>query len=426
MNYADSSNLHIAVIGGGVAGLTTALLLQERHAVTLYEKNDYIGGHTNTIAIPDGADAGTPVDTGFIVLNNKTYPLFNKLLRRLECPVRDSDMSFGYYDETSGLQYAGTDLAGLFAQPQNVLKPSYWRFLLEIARFCKTARADLAAGRLTGMTVGDYLDQHGYSAFTRNAYILPMAGAIWSSSLKDIEGFPAEMMIRFWENHGLLSLEDRPQWMTVVGGSRSYVTRAIARLRGSVRVRAAVRSIRRAADGVRVEADGNAPAKFDAVVIAAHADEARAMLADPTDDERRLLGAWRYLPNLTHLHTDESLMPPNRRAWASWNYRRSPAVDAASPVSVTYHMNRLQGLKTERQYFVSLNAPRPPRAETIIREIHYTHPLYTFEAMQSQSELPKLNGVNRTFFCGSYFGYGFHEDAVRSGVQVARAFGIDL
>lgn len=426
MDYAASSNLNIAVIGGGVAGLTAALLLQERHRVTLYEKNDYIGGHTNTILIPDGPDAGTPVDTGFIVLNNKTYPLFTKLLKRLECPVRDSDMSFGYYDEQSGLQYAGTSLLGLFAQPLNALKPSYWRFLREIVRFCRNARADLAAGRLTGVTLGDYLDHHGYSSFTRSAYILPMAGAIWSSSLRDIERFPAEMMIRFWENHGLLSLEDRPRWMTVVGGSRSYITRAMARLHGSVHICAQVRAIRRSLSNVEVQADGHAPARFDVVVVASHADEALTMLADPTDDERRLLGAWRYQSNLTHLHTDASLMPPNRRAWASWNYRRSPVADASSPVFVTYHMNRLQGLRTRRQYFVSLNAPRPPRAETIVRTILYTHPLYTFAALRSQAELPNLNGVNRTFFCGSYFGYGFHEDAVRSGVQVARAFRIDL
>ncbi len=426
MNYAASSNLNMAVIGGGVAGLTSALLLQEKHRVTLYEKNDYVGGHTNTITIADGPDAGTPVDTGFIVLNNKTYPLFNRLLRKLDCPTRDSDMSFGYYDETTRLQYAGTGWMGLFAQPGNALKPAYWRFLLEIARFCKTARADLAAGRLESLTVGQYLDGHGYSGFAREAYILPMAGAIWSSSLKDIEGFPAEMMIRFWENHGLLSLEDRPQWQTVVGGSRRYVQSAIARIGGPVHVRADVKKIERTDAGVRVYVDGHSPELFDAVVVAAHADEALRMLSDPTADEKRLLGAWRYLPNLTHLHTDVSLMPPNRRAWASWNYRRSPAVADSSPVSVTYHMNRLQGLRTQQQYFVSLNAPRLPRDECMIREIRYTHPLYTFDSMATQKELPNLNGVNRTFYCGSYFGYGFHEDAVRSGVAVARAFGIDL
>ncbi|HMP76648.1 MAG TPA: FAD-dependent oxidoreductase [Kiritimatiellia bacterium] len=425
-DFSQTDGLRIAVLGGGVAGLTAALLLQERHRVTLYERNDYIGGHTNTIAIPDGPDAGTPVDTGFIVLNNKTYPLFNRLLRRLDCPVRDSDMSFGYHDEESGLQYAGTGFGGLFAQPLNALKPSYWRFLKEITRFCTTARADLAAGRLAGLTVGEYLAQCGFSPFTRRAYILPMAGAIWSSSMRDIEAFPAEMMIRFWENHGLLSLEDRPQWMTVAGGSQSYVRRAIARMEGSLHVRAPVRSVRREGGAVRVEAEGHPTAAFDAVVLAAHADESLRMLADPSADEQRLLGAWNYQRNFTVLHTDESLMPPNRRAWASWNYRRTAGAGMDGPVPVTYHMNRLQGLHTQRQYFVTLNSPRAPRPETVIREIDYTHPLFSFASMRTQAELPALNGVNRTFFCGSYFGYGFHEDAVRSGVEVAKQFGIAL
>ena len=426
MDYTHASEMRIAVLGGGVAGLTAALLLQQRHRVTLYEKNDYVGGHTNTITIPDGPDAGTPVDTGFIVLNNKTYPLFNRLLARLECPVRNSDMSFGYHDKESGLQYAGTSLSGLFAQPFNAVKPSYWRFLREIARFCRTARADLAAGRLGGLTVGQYLEQCGYTAFTRRAYILPMAGAIWSSSLRDIEAFPAEMMIRFWENHGLLSLEDRPQWMTVTGGSQAYVRRAIARLEGAIYIRAPVTAVRRDGESVRVQAEGHRETVYDAVVLAAHADESLRMLADPSPDEQRLLGAWTYQRNRTVLHTDESLMPPNRRAWASWNYRRHATREMDGPVPVTYHMNRLQGLQTQRQYFVTLNSPRAPRPETIIREIDYTHPLYSFAAMQSQAALPALNGVNRTFFCGSYFGHGFHEDAVRSGVQVARACGIDL
>lgn len=426
MDYRAANGLNIAVIGGGVAGLTAALLLRERHRVTLFEKNDYVGGHTHTIALPAGPDAGTPVDTGFIVLNNKTYPLFNRLLARLGVATRNSDMSFGYHDERTGLQYAGTGIGGLFAQRRNLLKPAYWRFLREIVRFCRAARADLAHGRLAGLTVARYLDQRGFSSFVREAYIYPMAGAIWSSSLKDIESFPAEMMIRFWENHGLLSLEDRPQWMTVVGGSQAYVRKALALLDGAYRVRAPVESVIRHDDGVRVQAVGYAAQTYDVAVLAAHADESLQMLADPSADETRLLGAWRYLPNLTILHTDESLMPPNRRAWASWNYRRHAGLDRATPVTLTYHMNRLQGLRTERQYFVTLNSPRPPRPETVIREIHYTHPLYTFEALRSQAELPKLNGVRRTFFCGSYFGYGFHEDAVRAGAAVAHHFGIEL
>lgn len=426
MDYRSTSGLNIAVIGGGVAGLTAALLLRMRHRITLFEKNDYVGGHTNTIVIPNGPDTGTPVDTGFIVLNNKTYPLFNRLLQRLDCPIRDSDMSFGYHDERTGLQYAGTGFGGLFAQRRNLFSPGHWRFLREIIRFCRTARADLAAGRLAGLTVGRYLETHAYSTLVREAFILPMAGAIWSSSLRDIEGFPAEMMIRFWENHGLLSLEDRPQWQTVVGGSQAYVRKALNLLAGAYHVNAGVESVTRLPTGVRVQPRGHTAQEFDAVVLAAHADESLRMLADPSPDEQRLLGAWRYLANHTVLHTDASLMPPHRRAWASWNYRRHTGLDAATPVTLTYHMNRLQGLRTTRPYFVTLNSPRPPRPETVVREFHYTHPLYTFDAMRTQDNLPALNGVNRTFFCGSYFGYGFHEDAVRSGVAVAQHFGIEL
>ncbi len=426
MDYRAATGLNIAVIGGGVAGLTAALLLRERHRVTLFEKNDYVGGHTHTIAIPDGTDAGTPVDTGFIVLNNKTYPLFNRLLRRLECPIRDSDMSFGYFDERTGLQYAGTGFGGLFAQRRNILKPGYWGFLRGIARFCRAARADLAAGRLAGLTVDRYLASRAIPPRVREAFILPMAGAIWSSSLRDIEGFPAEMLIRFWENHGLLSLEDRPQWQTVRGGSQAYVRKALERMAGSFHVNAGVESVTRSPTGVRVQPRGRASLEFDAAVLAAHADESLRMLADPSADERRLLGAWRYLPNHTVLHSDESLMPPIRRAWASWNYRRHGGLDAASPVTLTYHMNRLQGLRAARPYFVTLNSPRPPRPESVVREMRYTHPLYTFDAMATQEALPLLNGVNRTFFCGSYFGNGFHEDAVRSGAAVAEHFGIAL
>lgn len=426
MNWEASGGLHIAVIGGGVAGLTAAYLLQRRHRVTLFERNDYVGGHTNTVEIPDGPDAGTAVDTGFIVLNHKTYPLLHRLLSQLDCEVRWSDMSFGYYDETTGFHYAGTGFSGLFAQRSNLFNPAHWRFLLSIARFCARARDDLATGALAGLSVGAYLEQVGVGSLTRDAYVFPMASAIWSSSLRDIAQFPAEMMIRFWENHGLLSLKDRPRWQTIVGGSQTYVRRILSRHAIDCRIRAAVERVERRNGSVRIYPHGVDPIDADAVVIAAHADEALAMLADPSPDERRLLSAWRYQANRTLLHTDASLMPPNRRAWASWNYRRHRSLAEESPVSVTYHMNRLQGLRTAREYFVSLNSPTLPRDEMIIREMVYTHPLYTFDALASQAELPRLNGTNRTFFCGSYFGYGFHEDAVRSAVAVGRLFGIEL
>jgi predicted NAD/FAD-binding protein len=422
----DSEPKRIAVIGAGVAGLTAAWLLQRKHHVTVFEKNRYAGGHTNTVVLEEGPDAGTPVDTGFIVLNNKTYPLFNQLLARLRCPTRTSDMSFAFYDEASGLQYAGTGLNGLFAQRRNLVSLSYLGMLREMGRFCARSRRDLHAGALSGRTVGEYLSACRYSPMLRNCYILPMAGAIWSAAYRDLDEFPAEMLMRFWENHGLLSLRDRPTWMTVEGGSQRYVRAILADFRGRVELGASVAHVRREADAVVVHDTERGDLRFDYAVLGAHADESLRLLADPSDAERALLGAWRYQENRTVLHTDPSVMPPNRRAWASWNYVHGRDATADQPVSVTYHMNRLQGLRTTQPYFVTLNNGHRVRREKIVREILYTHPLFDFGAMASQASLPDLNGVRRTYYCGSYFGYGFHEDAVRSAVHVARSFGIDL
>lgn len=416
----------IAVVGSGVAGLTVAYLAQQRHRITLWEKNDYVGGHTNTVLLPSGPDAGTPVDTGFIVLNDKTYPLFTRLLARLGCNTQDGDMSFGFFSEETGLQYAGTGFNGLFAQRRNLLNPRYLSLLREIMRFCGRAQVDLRENRLAGVTVGDYLGRCGYSPMLRSCYILPMAAAIWSASQRDMDAFPAEMLIRFWDNHGLLSLQDRPRWMTVAGGSQTYVRKILSTFTGEVRLGSSPAHVRREAEGVVIRTRDGAEHRYDAVVLAAHADESLALLADPSDAERRLLGAWRYQENRTVLHTDAGVMPPNPRAWASWNYVHRRGFSESDPVPVTYHMNRLQRLQTQQPYFVTLNAGATVRPDRIVREFTYLHPLYTFGAMGSQAALPQLNGVRNTYFCGSYFGYGFHEDAVRSGVAVARALGTEL
>jgi predicted NAD/FAD-binding protein len=426
MLRSHEESLRVVVVGSGVAGLTAAYLLQQKHRVTLLEKNTYAGGHSNTVVLPDGPDAGTAIDTGFIVCNDQTYPLFLRLLARLGCPTQPSEMSFGFHSEVTGLQYAGTGWRGLFASPRNAVNPRYLAMLAEIIRFSSRARADLAAGLLRGRTIGDYLAWRGFSEHVTRSYIVPMAAAIWSATQRSIRDFPAEALIRFWANHGLLSLRNRPNWMTVAGGSHRYVKTLLSQLQMPCRLGAAIAHIRREHNGAVLTMRDGTEERYDAVVLAAHADEALRLLADPSEAERRLLGAWSYQENRTLLHTDESVMPSNRHAWASWNHVQRRGGSDDDPVAVSYHMNRLQNLSAQRSYFVTLNNGHSVRREHVLREILYTHPVYTFEAMATQDALPQLNGVRRTFFCGSYFGYGFHEDAVRSAVEVARRLGTDL
>lgn len=422
----DEKPLKIAVIGAGVAGLTAAHLLQRKHHVTLYEKSPSLGGHANTIVIDNGPDKGTPIDTGFVVLNDRTDVNFHKLLNQLEVPVRDSDMSFGFYDEKSRLQYAGTNLNGLFAQRSRLWDPAFWHMLLEIARFRGKAKKDLALGRLEGQSLGEYLDGEGFFRGFIHDYILPMGGSLWSTSGKDMAEFPADVFVRFLDNHGLMRFTGRPKWRRIVGGSHSYVKAFLKGFKGRVKVNAPVDQVKRAGEGVSIKTKGGEENIFDKVVLAGHADEALALLAEPTEDEQRLLSRWFYQKNHVTLHTDVDVMPPLRRGWASWNYIREMDATKSEPASVTYHMNRLQGLKTQEQYFITLNRVRPIPVKYVIKELYYTNPTFTRESVETQKELPLLNGVNNTYYCGSYFGYGFHEDAVRSALAVARSFGLDL
>jgi len=420
-----SERARLAVIGCGVAGLTAAHLLQRRYDVTVFERNDYPGGHTHTIVLPDGPDAGTPVDTGFIVCNNQTYPLFHRLLDQLGVPLRDSVMSFSYHDEDTGFHYSGGDLNGLFAQRRNLFRPAFWRLLFEIRRFCRGGGAALAVEAVPSVTIGEYLRQGRYSREFLDWYLVPMMAAIWSAPPAETTAFPAAALLRFFRNHGLLSLRDRPTWQTVVGGSHAYVQAFVKQFCGTLRLSCPVRAVRRTERGAMVAATCG-EAEFDKVIIAAHADEALTLLADPSPEERRLLGPWRYQNNRVVLHSDPIVLPPTPRAWASWNYAREPAADPTLPVSVSYYMNRLQGFQTQRHYCVSLNRHRPVASTSIVRELEYAHPIYTFASMGTQGELASLQGVRQTYFCGSYFGYGFHEDAVRSGAAVGRLLGVDL
>jgi predicted NAD/FAD-binding protein len=416
----------IAVVGAGAAGLTAAHILQRRHRVTLFEKNDYAGGHAHTVEIPDGPDKGTPVDTGFIVMNHRNYPLLTRLFEQLRVPLRDSEMSFGYWDENTGLQYSGGGLNGLFAQRRNLLKPAFLRMVRDVFRFFREAERDLAAGGLRDQTLGDYLRRGRYSDYFIRHHLTPMAAAIWSTPDSRMMDFPAESFLQFFRNHGLLTVNDRPQWRTVVGGSHCYVRRMLADFQGEVRLCAPVASIRRHEDRVSLATAAGPAGDFDAVVIAAHADEALGLLADPSNEERRLLGAWVYQPNETVLHTDDAVMPPLRRVWSSWNYTRERGSDLSAPASLTYDMNRLQGLQTRAPLLVTRNRRAPLPAGRVILRTTYFHPTYSRDTLDAQRLLPGLNGTRRTWFCGSYFGYGFHEDAVRSAVELVRGFGLDL
>lgn len=418
--------LRIAVIGSGAAGIGAAYLLQHKHDVTIYERNDYIGGHTHTVIVSDGPDAGTAVDTGFIVLNDRTYPTLNRFLSQLKVPIRDSEMSFSFTCERRGFFYNGSSLNGLFAQRRNLFNMRFLRMIREIFVFNRRALKDLQAGRLAGLTLDKYLQKGFYSKAFRDDYLFPMAAAIWSTAPTRMQDFPAEYIVGFYENHGLLSLRDRPQWKTVVGGSHQYVKAFLKNFRGDVRLNTPIRRIRREAGGVAIELPDHDIQRHDLAVIATHADEALRLLADPSPDEKRALGAWTYERNRVTLHTDESVMPLARRAWAAWNYAREAQEGGESPVSLTYDMNRLQGLKTKSRYFVSVNRHGRIAPDSVVRELEYTHPVYTFDSLHSHDLLKSINGRNNTYYCGSYFGYGFHEDAIHSGAQVAAEFGLTL
>jgi predicted NAD/FAD-binding protein len=391
--------------------------------VTLFERNDYPGGHTHTIVLDSGPDAGTAVDTGFIVLNEPNYPLFNRLLDTLGVPRQDSDMTFSFHCERTGFHYAGTGWNGVFSDRWNLLRPRFHKTLLDILRFSRRAKRDLETID-DEETLGSYLDRIGLGPGLREYYLLPMSAAIWSAPQQEILRFPAKAFVRFFHNHGLLDL-DQPIWRTVRGGSHTYVKALLEAFRGTVMLRATVTSVQRTETGVVVAA-GDRREEFDRVVIATHADEALGMLADPSPEERRLLGAWQYSHNRVLLHTDTSVLPPRRRAWASWNYTREAGDDRTRPASVTYYMNRLQRLQTEQHYCVTLNRRGKIDESAILREMEYTHPIFSLESMRTQRELASLNGARNTYFAGSYFYYGFHEDAVRSAVDVARDLGEEL
>lgn len=409
--------MKVAVIGGGVAGIACAYLLQRRYQVDVLEAGAWLGGHTHTVVIAAGPDAGTPVDTGFIVFNGDTYPLLQRFLRELGVAWQRSDMSFGYYCERSGWAYGGHDLNTFFARRRQVYSPDFLRMALDLMRFNRRATLDLQRGTLSGR-LREYLE--GYSKSFVRHYILPLGAAIWSAPLEAILDFPAQTYVRFFANHGLLRVTRRPDWFTVSGGSHRYVQAFAQSFQGRILQPCTVHSLRHDAQGSWVNYGGEEHF-YDRVVLATHADQALALLADPTPAEVATLGAWRYQPNLAVLHSDDSLLPPYPRARASWNYRR---LQGSPSATLSYDMNRLQSLQTQRPYLVTLNPWKAIPAEKVVGQWTYHHPQYDEAAVASQAALPELQGQVHRYFCGSYHGYGFHEDALRSGVEVARLLGV--
>jgi len=414
----------IAVVGGGIAGITAAYQLQKTHHESLFEANDYVGGHTHTQIIPDGPDAGTPVDTGFIVLNDRTYPILNRFFKKLNVKICKSDMSFSYFSERTGFQYGSRSLNSLFAQRGNLLDPAYWGVLAEILSFNRKVQQGLQHGTLGDLTLGHFLRRYKFTPRFKRQYVFPMVAAIWSAPDAQVDQFPMLTFARFFSNHGLLNITHQPQWYYVAGGSQTYVRAFLKQFSGDVHTQTALKSIERLPDGVILQTTAGETHRFDRVVIATHADQALKLLADPSAEEERLLSPWRYSFNETYLHTDTRWMPANKRAWASWNFFRAAGAGAEAPVTLTYHMNRLQQLNTHHQYLVTLNPFKPIAADKIVARMTYTHPTFTFDSLRTQRDLPRLNGQRNTVFCGSYFRYGFHEDAARSGVQAAAALGV--
>lgn len=416
--------LDIAVVGSGIAGLSAAWLLNTRHRVTVYEQDPRIGGHSHTVDVA-GPDGPIPVDTGFIVYNELNYPNLTALFAELGVPTRDSSMSFAVSIGDGALEYRGAGLGSLFAQRRNILRPAFWRMLRDIVRFYRTGPSLLGRADVERLTLGEYLDEEGYSGEFIDHHLLPMAAAIWSSPADGMRDHPAIAFVQFCMSHGLMRLGRRPQWKTVEGGSRAYVRRLTAPFADRIRTGNPVMSVRqsRSGPGLVVEDIGGDVATYDHVVVATHADQALALLEDPTFDERRLLGAFTYCRNRAVLHRDPRLMPQRKRAWASWNYLSRRTDDKRSRVCVSYWMNSLQGLDARVPLFVTLNPSREPEPDLVEGTFLYDHPTYNCSALQAQRKLATLQGKRNLWFCGSYFGAGFHEDALSSGLAVAEALG---
>jgi predicted NAD/FAD-binding protein len=414
--------MKIAIVGAGISGLTVAHLLHREHEITVFEAGAYAGGHTNTVRV-ETPNETHDVDTGFIVFNDRNYPNFERLLARLAVAWQPSTMSFSVSDTTGDFEYCGASLNGLFAKRAHLLTPWFHRMIADLVRFNRAAR-ELLSGESDGLSLGQWLEQQAFSPAFIDRLIVPQASAVWSADPRQLSSFPARFLAEFFDNHGMLGLRGRPHWRTVQGGSARYVQALIAPWRERLRLHTPVQRIERHDGHVLVVPRGREPERFEQVVIATHSDQTLALLADASNREHEVLRALPYKRNEAVLHTDARMLPRRRRAWASWNYHllEQPG-DCAT---VTYHMNRLQSLRAERELCVTLNRTAAIDPEKVIRTIPYDHPVFTRAGVRAQRRRLEICGVQRTHYCGAYWGWGFHEDGVVSALAVAERFGARL
>jgi predicted NAD/FAD-binding protein len=413
---------NIAIIGTGISGLGAAYLLHPHHDITVYEKNAYVGGHSRTIDV--NTEGGTvPVDTGFIVFNYRNYPLLTGLFAHLNVPIAKSDMSFGVSINQGWMEYGTQHLSHIFTQKRNLLRPAFWRMIRDILRFNAQAKTYLQSD--PSITLGECLNALGMGAWFKHYYLLAMGGAIWSTPLSEMLKFPAATFVRFFENHGLLSVNDQPQWYTVEGGSREYVKRLSASFHDQIKLNTGISKVIRGADGVTVIDSSGESTTYDEVVFACHANQALAMIEQPTADEQRILSAFSYQPNRAVLHSDESFMPKRKKAWASWVYLSEGKQDDTKHVSLSYWMNNLQPLATKQALIVTLNPSREPEPSLVHNDHWFDHPLFDAAAIRAQGQISAIQGKERFWFCGAYQRYGFHEDGLGSAVAMAKHMGIE-
>lgn len=410
--------MKIAIIGTGIAGNVAAYHLNKKHEIKVFEANDYVGGHTHTHDIEINKHHFA-VDTGFIVFNYQTYPHFTELLKELDVEVQPSNMSFSVKCEKTGLEYNGTTLNSLFAQRLNFFKPSFYKMISDILRFNKES-VEALNSRKANVALGEFLQQRNYGKKFIEQYLIPMGAAVWSADPEQMMSFPAGFFIRFFHNHGMLSVNERPQWYVIKGGSKEYVKKLTASFKDKIFVESPVKSVRRSVEGIQITLKNGEIQYFDDVFIATHSDQALAMLEDSTEIEKQVLGAIPYQENEAILHTDKSILPKKKLAWAAWNYHITN--EKKDKVALTYNMNILQSLESQEEFCVTLNNEEAINPDKIIKKIKYAHPIFTPEGIAAQTKQAEINGTNHTYFCGAYWRFGFHEDGVWSALQALNHF----